>query len=79
MINSLKKFFLGLPKNCDTHKTKVKHIDLLDMIDFGKKNNSSSGHFWVVNDNFSEYGWYIALTNKTAQALSNESSEIVHK
>ena len=62
-------------KNYETNKTIVKHIDdtwsldLLDMIDYGTKNNNGFRYILVVIDNFSKFGWTIPLKNKSAQSI----------
>ena len=56
-----------------TNKTIIKSIDdtwssnLLDMNDYGPKNNRGYRYIIVVIDNFSKFGWTIPLKNKYAQ------------
>ena len=70
-------------KNYLTNKTIVKHIDdtwsldLLDMIDYGTKNNNGFRYILVVIDNFSKFGWTTPLKNKYAQAILDEFSKII--
>ena len=53
----------------------MKHIDdtwsadLLDMIDYGTKNNNGFRYILVVIDNFSKFGWTIPLKNKYSQTI----------
>ena len=61
----------------------MKHIDdtwsadLLDMIDYGTKNNNGFRYILVVIDNFSKFGWTIPLKNKYAQTIVDEFSKII--
>ena len=61
-------------KNYPTIKTMIKSIDdtwssdLLDMKDYGIKNNKGYRYISVVVDNFSKFGWTIPLKNKYAQS-----------
>ena len=72
-------------KNYDTNKTVVKNvdftwsIDLLHMIDHGLKNNKCYRYILVAIDIFSNYGWGIHLKNNTAQFITNEISDSIHK
>ena len=58
-----------------TNKTIVKSIDdtwsadLLDLIDYGVKNNRGYRYILVLIDNFSKYGWGIPLKNKYATTI----------
>ena len=60
-------------KNYITHKTDVYHIDdiwslhILDLEDYGPKNNRGYRYVLVVKDNFSKFGWTIPLKNENAQ------------
>ena len=69
-------------KNYPTNKTIIKSIDdtwssdLLDMNDYGSKNNKVYRYILVVIDNFSKYGWTIPLKNKYAQSITDAFSEI---
>ena len=59
-------------KNYSTNKVMIKSIDdtwssdLLDMNDYGIKNNEGYRFILVVIDNFSKFGWTIPLKNKHA-------------
>ena len=59
--------------NYPTNKTIIKPIDdtwstyLLDMNDYGVKNNRGYSYILVVIDNFSKFGCTIPLKNKYAQ------------
>ena len=69
-------------KNYPTNKTIIKSIDdtwssdLLDMNDYGPKNNSGFRYILVVIDNFSKFGWTIPLKNKYAQSITDAFSQI---
>ena len=69
-------------KNYETNKTMIKSIDdtwssdLLDMKDYGSKNNRSYRYILVVIDNFSKYGWTIHLKSKYGQSITDAFSQI---
>ena len=69
--------------NYPTNKTKIKSIDdtrysnLLDMNDYGPKNNRGYRYILVVIDNFSKFGWTILLKNKYAQSITDAFSQII--
>ena len=72
------------PKNkYPTIKTMIKYIDdtwssdLLDMNDYGPKNNRGYRYILVVIDNFSKLGWTIPLKNKYAQSNTDSFSQII--
>ena len=89
MNRDLTKIFINeiyskAPKrNYPTNKTKIKSIDdiwssdLLDMNDYGPKNNRGYRYILVVIDNFSKYGWTIPLKNKYAQSITDAFSQII--
>ena len=66
-----------------TNKTIVKSIDdtwsadLLDLIDYGVKNNRGYRYVLVVIDNFSKYGWTISLKNKYASTIKDSFEQII--
>ena len=66
-----------------TNKTIIKSIDdtwssdLLDMNDYGPKNNKGYRYILVVIDNFSKFGWTRSLKNKYFQSITNAFSEII--
>ena len=70
-------------KNYPTNKTIIKSIDdtwssdLLDLNDYGPKNNKSYRYILVVIDNFSKFGWTIPLKNKFSQSITDAFSEII--
>ena len=70
-------------KNYPSNKTIIKSIDdtwssdLLDMNDYGPKNNKSYRYILVVIDNFSRFGWTIPLKNKFSQSITDAFSEII--
>jgi len=72
------------PKNnYPTNKTMIKSIDdtwssdLLDMNDYGSKNNRGYRYTIVVIDSFSKYGRTIPLKNKYAQSKTDAFSQFV--
>ena len=72
-------------KNYSTNKTIVKHIDdtwsmnLLDMVEYGVKNNKGYRYILVVIDNFSMFGWTVPLKNKSAETITDEVSDLIDK
>ena len=70
-------------RNYPTNKTKIESIDdiwssdLLDMNDYGIKNNKGYRYILVVIDNFSKVGWIIPLKNKYAQSITDAFSQII--
>ena len=70
-------------KNYETNKTMIKSVDdtwssdLLDMNDYGPKNNKGYRYILLVIDNFSKFGWTIPLKNKFSQSISDAFSEII--
>ena len=66
-----------------TNKTIIKSIDdtwssdLLDMNDYGIKNNKGYRYILVVIDNFSKFGWTILLKNNYAQSITDAFSQII--
>ena len=70
-------------KNYPTNKTIIKSFDdtwssdLLDMNDYGPKNNKGYRYILVVIDNFSKFGWTIPLKNKFSQSITDAFSEII--
>ena len=64
-------------KNYETNKTIIKSIDntwssdLLDLNDYGPKNNKGYRYILVVVDNFSKFDWTIPLKNKYAQTITD--------
>ena len=78
-------YFRPPKKNYSTNKTIVKHIDdtwsmdLLDMVDYGVKNNKGYRYILVVIDNFSKFGWVVPLKNKFAQTITDEISNLINE
>ena len=70
-------------RNYPTNKTMIKSIDdtwssdLLDMNDYGIKNNKGYRYILVVIDNFSKFGWTVPLKNKYAQSIIDAFSQII--
>ena len=73
----------GPKKYYPTNKTNVYHIDdiwsldILDLKDYGPKNNRGYRYVLVTIDNFSKYGWTIPLKNKNAQTIKNSFENIL--
>ena len=70
-------------RNYPTNKTIIKSIDdswstdLLDMNEYGVKNNKSYRYILVVVNIFSKFGWTIPLKNKYAQSITDAFSRII--
>ena len=70
-------------KNYVTNKTDVYHIDdiwsldILDLKDYGPKNNRGYRYVLVTIDNFSKFGWTIPLKNKNAQTIKDSFENIL--
>ena len=66
-----------------TNKTDVYHIDdiwsldILDLKDYGPKNNRGYRYVLVTIDNFSKFGWTIPLKNKNAQTIKDSFENIL--
>ena len=66
-----------------TNKTDVYHIDdtwsldILDLKDYGPKNNRGYRYVLVTIDNFSKYGWTIPLKSKNAQTIKDSFENIL--
>ena len=60
-----------------TNKTHVYHIDeiwsldILDLKDYGPRNNRGYRYVTVIIDNFSRFGWTVALKNNNAQTIKD--------
>ena len=72
-------------KNYITNKTNVYYIDdiwsldILDLKDYGPKNNRGYRYVLVIIDNFSKFGWTIPLKNKNAQTIKDSFEKILIK
>ena len=70
-------------KNYATNKTDVYHIDdiwsldILDLKDYGPKNNRGYRYVLVTIDNFSKFGWTIPLKIKNAQTIKDSFENIL--
>ena len=70
-------------KNYITNKTNVYYIDdiwcldILDLKDYGPKNNRGYRYVLVIIDNFSKFGWTIPLKNKNAQTIKDSFENIL--
>ena len=66
-----------------TNKTDVYYIDdilsldILDLKDYGPKNNRGYRYVVVTIDNFSKFGWTIPLKNKNAQTIKDSFENIL--
>ena len=66
-----------------TNKTDVYYIDdiwsldILDLKDYGPKNNRGYRYVLVTIDNFSKFGWTISLKNKNAQTIKDSFENIL--
>ena len=66
-----------------TNKTDVHHVDgtwsldILDLKDYGPKNNRSYRYVFVTIDNFSKFGWTVSLKNKNAQTIKDSFENIL--
>ena len=66
-----------------TNKTDVYYIDdiwsldILDLNDYGPKNNRGYRYALVTIDNFSKFGWTIPLKNKNAQTIKESFENIL--
>ena len=71
-------------KNYETNKTLLISIDetwsadLLQMDDYGVKNNRGYKYILTVIDNFSNFGWTVPLKNKFAKTVTEEFSNIIN-
>ena len=80
----IKKIYTPSSKKIhETNKTMIKSIDdtwssdLLDMNDYGPKNNRGYRYILVVIEIFSEFGWTTPVKNKYAQSITDAISQIV--
>ena len=70
-------------RNYETNKTMIKSIDdtwspdLLDMNDYGPKNNKGYRYISVVIGNFSKFVWTIPLKDKFTQSILDAFSQII--
>ena len=70
-------------KNYITNKTNVYYIDdiwsldILDLKDYGPKDNRGFRYVLVTIDNFSKYGWTIPPKNKNAQTIKDSFENIL--
>ena len=70
-------------KNYITNKINIYHIDdtwsidLLDLNDYGPKNNKGYRYCLIVIDNFSKYGWAIPIKNKNSQTITSSFENIL--
>ena len=66
-----------------TNKTDVYYIDdiwsldILDLKDYGPKNNRGYRYVFVIIDNFSKFGWTVPLKNKNAQTIKDSFENIL--
>ena len=73
----------GPRKYYPTNKTDVYHIDniwsldILDLKDYGPKNNRGYRYVLVTIDNFSKFGFTVPLKNKNAQTIKDSFENII--
>ena len=66
-----------------TNKTNVYHIDdiwsldILDLKDYGSENNRGNRYILVVIDNFSKFGWTVALKNENVLTIKDSFENII--
>ena len=82
----VKELYSKPPKrNYITNKTDVYHVDdiwsldILDLKDYGPKNNRGYRYVLVIIDNFSKFGWTVPIKNKKAQTIKDSSENILIK
>ena len=51
-------------------------IDLLDLNDYGLKNNRGYRYCSIVIDNFSKFGWGIPIKNKISKIIKDSFENI---
>ena len=80
----INKIYSKQPKKYyPTNKTDVYYIDdiwsldILDLKDYGPKNNRGYRYVLVTIDNFSKFGWTIPLKNKNAQTIKDSFENIL--
>ena len=72
----------GPRKSYPTNKTDVYHIDdiwsldILDLKDYGPKNNRGYRFVLVIIDNFSKFGWTVPLKNKNVLTIKDSFENI---
>ena len=52
-------------------------LDILDLKDYGPENNRGYRYVLVIVDNFSKFGWTVALKNKNAQTIKDSFENII--
>ena len=73
----------GPKKNYPTNKTDVYHFDdtwsfdILELKDYGPKNNRGYRYVLVIIDNFSKYGWTIPIKKKNAITIKDSFENIL--
>ena len=80
-INEL--FSKGPKKNYITNKTDVYYIDdiwsldILDLKNYGPKNNRRYRYVLVIIDNSSKFGWTVPMKNKNAQTIKDSYENVI--
>ena len=70
-------------KNYTTNITDVYHIDdiwsfdILDLKDYGPKNNRGYRYVFVIIDSFLKFGWTTTLKNKNARTIKGSFENIL--
>ena len=79
----INKIYSKPPKtNYAPNKTDVYHIDdiwsldILDLKDYGPKNNGGHRYVLVIIDHFSKFGWTTPFKNKNAQTIKDSFENI---
>ena len=73
----------GPRKSYPTNKTDVYHndeewsLDILDLEDYGPKNNRGYRYLLVVIANFGNFGWTVPIGNKNAQTIKDSFENII--
>ena len=66
-----------------TNKTDVNHIDdiwsldILDLKDYGPKDNRRYRYVLVIIENFSKFGWTVPIKNKNAQSIKDSFENVL--
>ena len=55
----------------------IRSLDILDLKDYGPKNNRGHRYVLVIIDNLSKFGWTVPLKNKKAQTIKDSFESII--
>ena len=53
-------------------------MDLIHLSDYGPKNDEGYRYVLVIIDNFSKFGWRVALKNKDAETIKHSFENILN-